>query len=93
MHGAEGVIGAEDGFEEAAAEFEAGEFGLEGKVDGLVGEVADDDDGGVLERWCGRLADPDEGVDVVVIEDDLFAVADGGLAVVELDELAVEVQH
>ena len=47
MHGANSVVGAHDGPEEAAFEFEALNIFFEGDVNGLRAEVADDDD-----RWC-----------------------------------------
>ena len=43
MHGAGGVVGAQDGAKEAAFEAQALHVVLERELSGLPGEVADDD--------------------------------------------------
>ena len=93
MHGAGGVIGAQDGAEEAALEVQALHVGLERELCGLGGEVADDHDRG--RNWSDglRFADPGEDILVVVVEGDVGSGVDGGIAVVERAELAIPVEE
>jgi len=93
MHGAHGVVRAEKGAEETAAQVEFRGVGLEGEVLGLAGEVAEDD-----EDWigCGDVlwfADHDENVLIVAIDGEIFAGVEGGVAVMKLDEPAVPVEE
>ena len=93
MHGAGGVVGAQDGAKEAALEAQALHVVLERDLGWLRGEVADDDDGGGDRCDCLRFADPGEDVLVVVIEGDVGSGVDGGIAVVERAELTVPVEE
>ena len=93
MHGAHAVIRTKDSAEEAAAQVELHRVLLDGEMRRLVGEIAEDD-----EDWIGGgdvlwFADHDEDVLVVAVDGEVFAGVDGGVAVMELDELAVPVEE
>jgi len=93
MHGADHVVGALDRAEEAASEAETLYVCLERELDGLRGEIADDDDGGGDRRDGDGFADPGEDVLVVVIEGDVGTGVDGRVAVVEGAQLPVPVEE
>ena len=48
VHGAHAVVRAEDGAEEAAAQVELHGVGLDGEVLRLAGEIAEDDEDGLV---------------------------------------------
>ncbi len=89
MHGAHAVVGTDDGAEEAAAKVELHDVGLDGKMLRLAGEIAEDHEDGVGGGDVLWLADGDEDVLVVAVDGEVLAGVDGGVAVVEVDELAV----
>ncbi len=93
MHGAHAVVGAEDGAEEAAAQVEFSDVGLDSEMLRLAREIAEDDQDRVGGRDGLRLANDDEDVLVVAVDGEVFAGVDGGVAVVELDESAVPVEE
>jgi hypothetical protein len=83
MHGADVVIGAEDGAEEAAAQMKAHGIGFEGEWYRLGGEVDKDDQDRRDGRDCLGLADQHEDVLVVAVNGDEGARVECCVAVPE----------
>ena len=73
MHGAHAVVGAEDGAEEAAAQVEFSDVGLDSEMLRLAREIAEDDQDRVGRRDGLRLANDDEDVLVVAVDGEVFA--------------------
>jgi len=92
MHRAHAVVGSQDGAEKAAAEMEAHGVCLDGELRGLCGEIAEDDQDGCRGRDVLRFADHDENILIVPVDGEKFAVADGCVAVMKLDEFSVPVE-
>ena len=66
---------------------------LDGELCGLVRKIAEDDEDGRGGRDVLWLADHDEDVLIVAVDGEVLAGVDGGVAVMEVDELAVPVEE
>ena len=93
VHGAHAVVGANDGAEEATAKVQLHSVGFYGEMLRLAGEIAEDDEDGVGGRDVFGFADGDEDVLIVAVDGEVLAGVDGGVAVMEVDELAVPVEE